>query len=294
MHISEDFLNECQTRVNYFLDHLLPNENTQPKRLHSALRYVALGGGKRIRATFVYAAGELVDAPKERLDKAACAIELIHAYSLVHDDLPAMDDDELRRGRPTCHIEYDEPTAILVGDALQTAAFEVLASMPKSDAYESIQMVRILAKASGSLGMVGGQMLDLTSSGRTSSLAEITQLHRLKTGALISAAVLMGTYAGQINGKHLGRITRFGENIGLAFQIKDDMLDLEGDASLIGKNTQKDTANDRPNYAQSAGIDEAKRYINQLYDEAINQLAIFGEKANRLNQVARFAVERAL
>ncbi len=284
-----------QQHMEIALGRLLPNPAHAPQRLHDAMRYASLGGGKRVRPLLVFAAGELVNAPIERLEYAGSAVELIHAYSLVHDDLPCMDNDTLRRGKPTCHIQYDEATGLLVGDALQTLAFEALCTLPLADrAEDQLAMVRILAQASGSHGMAGGQAIDLASVGKRLSLPELEMMHILKTGALIRASVLLGSYCGTaLDETDRKRLDHFAKCIGLAFQVVDDILDCEADSATLGKTAGKDAANDKPTYVSLLGLGDAKRRARELHDDALDSLNAFGERAQRLRQLADFIVMRS-
>jgi len=290
-----DRIPELRERVETALDRWLPADSEAPARLHGAMRYAALAGGKRMRPLLVYASGLTVGAPLERLDGPACAVELIHAYSLVHDDLPAMDDDDLRRGRPTCHRAYDEGTAILVGDALQTLAFEVLARdhAMVADTARRLRMVSLLAQASGSHGMAGGQMIDIEAAGKRLERAALDEMHLMKTGALILAAVLLGADSlPEITDTNLGRLERFGKRIGLAFQIQDDILDATGEAERLGKAAGADAAHDKPTYTGVLGIEQAREALTAVYSEAIEALEPFGEAAEPLLALARMIVER--
>ncbi|MBV8910852.1 MAG: polyprenyl synthetase family protein [Gammaproteobacteria bacterium] len=259
------------------------------------MRYSVLGGGKRLRPLLVYLTGESLGAPLAALDAPAAAVELIHAYSLVHDDLPAMDDDDLRRGRPTCHRAYDEGTAILVGDALQALAFAVLASeaMPGVSAPMRLEMIRILAHATGTSGMAGGQAVDLAAVGHTLSVGAIEDMHRRKTGALIQSSVLLGALAAGLDrGPERAALERFGADIGLAFQIRDDILDVEGDPRLLGKSAGADAAQGKPTYPSAAGLVAARARANELRDLAIGALRPLGERGAALVELAHFVVDR--
>ncbi len=284
-----------QQQMEMALGAVLPPANQLPRRLHEAMRYAVLGGGKRVRPLLVFAAGELVDAPAERLQYPACALELMHAYSLVHDDMPCMDDDVLRRGKPTVHVEFDEATALLAGDALQTAAFEVLAGHTVCDeAADQVAMLKILANASGAAGMAGGQAIDLASVGKSLSLPELEQMHILKTGALIRASVLLGSYCGTpLSAAERERLDRFAKLIGLAFQVVDDILDVEADTATLGKTAGKDAANDKPTYVSLLGLKEAREHAAELEAAALDAVSIFGDRAQRLRELAHFIVHRA-
>ena len=257
------------------------------------MRYATLGGGKRVRPLLAFAAGELTDAQPEALDIVGCAVEMIHAYSLVHDDLPCMDDDVLRRGRPTCHVEYDEPTALLVGDSLQTMAFELLASQGIGEPKQQLEMIALLAHASGSRGMAGGQAIDLASVGQPLTQPELELMHALKTGALIRAAVLIGALAGSpMSADERASLDRFAKRAGLLFQVVDDILDCTASTATLGKTAGKDEAADKPTYVALLGLEKARAYADELRADARDALAIFGDRATRLNQLADFICHR--
>ena len=282
-----------QDRAESALSRFLPGAESIPARLHQAMRYATLGGGKRVRPLLAFAAGELTDAQPEALDIVGCAVEMIHAYSLVHDDLPCMDDDVLRRGRPTCHVEYDEPTALLVGDSLQTMAFELLASQGIGEPKQQLEMVALLAHASGSRGMAGGQAIDLASVGQPLSQPELELMHALKTGALIRAAVLLGALAGQaLTADERSNLDRFAKRAGLLFQVVDDILDCTASTATLGKTAGKDEAADKPTYVALLGLEQARTYADELHTDARDALAIFGDRATRLNQLADFICHR--
>jgi farnesyl diphosphate synthase len=288
-------LERWQARTERELAARLPLVTARPTRLHEALRYSALGGGKRVRPVLVYSTAAALGIPESVVDGVACAVELIHAYSLVHDDLPAMDDDDLRRGRPTCHKAFDEATAILVGDALQVLAFETLASGPglPNDAAIRLELVRLLAIASGTSGMAGGQALDLAAVGRQLSLAEVEEMHGRKTGALIHASVMMAAACSERTSESIARaLDEFARAVGLAFQIQDDLLDIEGDATLLGKATGADRAHDKPTYPSSVGVEAAHRRMNELHARALASLAIIGPRAAILASVSDWLVLR--
>jgi farnesyl diphosphate synthase len=275
------------------LRELLPNAQTAPQRLHDAMRYAVLDGGKRVRPLLAFAAGELAGAAAERLTIAAAAVELIHAYSLVHDDMPCMDDDVLRRGKPTCHVQFDEATALLVGDSLQTLAFQLLAEHCLcDDPQRQLEMIKLLAVASGSRGMAGGQAIDLASVGKTLTLPELEFMHIHKTGALIRAAVLLGAQCGSLAPAQLDRLDRFGKSIGLAFQVVDDVLDCEADTATLGKTAGKDADNENPTYVSLLGIQEARNMAQRLHRDALEALSGFGDAAQRLRELADFIVLR--
>ena len=288
-----DWMAATQARVEAALARALPGADCIPARLHDAMRYATLGGGKRVRPLLAFAAGEITGAAVDRLETVACAVEMIHAYSLVHDDLPCMDDDVLRRGRPTCHVEFDEPTALLVGDSLQTQAFELLATSPLGDPARQVEMIALLAHASGSRGMAGGQAIDLASVGKTLTQPELELMHALKTGALIRAAVLLGALAGNpLNAEERTGLDRFAKRAGLLFQVVDDILDCTASTSTLGKTAGKDEAADKPTYVSLLGLDGARDYAAALRTDALAALAVFGDRASRLTQLADFICHR--
>ncbi|QZA78756.1 polyprenyl synthetase family protein [Deefgea tanakiae] len=288
------WMSEVQAQMEKTLSSVLPSSTHLPERLHDAMRYSVLDGGKRVRPLLAFAAGAVVDAPVERLQYAGCAVELIHAYSLVHDDMPAMDNDVLRRGKPTVHVAYGEATALLAGDALQTAAFEVLSNRTLADnAQDQLQMIRILANASGSLGMCGGQGVDLYSVGQELTLPQLEMMHILKTGALIRASVLLASYCGTpLAADQREALDHYAKCIGLAFQVVDDILDCEADSATLGKTAGKDVANNKPTYVALLGMKGAKEKASELKASALASLAPFGEKANMLNALAGYIVDR--
>jgi farnesyl diphosphate synthase len=287
------FRARCTGRVEATLDALLPHASVQPDRLHESMRYVVLSGGKRIRPLLSYAAGAALGVDPALLDRPACAVELIHAYSLIHDDLPAMDDDDLRRGRPTCHRAFDEATAILAGDALQTLAFQALAEAPGLDAARRIAMVASLARASGSRGMVGGQALDLAAEGNVQDVAMLEHIHIHKTGALIRAAVQMGILAQDApDPDHVARLDRYAKCVGLAFQIQDDVLDVEGDTDLIGKTAGRDQMLEKATYPALVGLAEAKEMAASLIADALQSIEVFSAGADPLRWIAGALVGR--
>ncbi len=292
----ESRLAAYRARVEEHLEHCLPPEDRRPQRLHAAMRYAVLGGGKRVRPLLVYLTGEALHVPTERLDAPAVAVELIHAYSLVHDDLPAMDDDDLRRGRPTCHKAFDEATAILAGDALQVLAFQLLSTDDAMIGNDSRRMAIVaeLATAAGTAGMAGGQAIDLWAQGRQMDLDTLETMHQLKTGALIRASVLMAAWSAEdAPPRTIGSLTSFGEAIGLAFQIQDDILDVEGETGTLGKTAGADSARDKPTYPSVAGLQVAKRRADDLCSEAIAALSRLDESADPLREMARYIVARA-
>ena len=282
-----------QDRAESALARHLPGNDCIPARLHDAMRYAVLGGGKRVRPLLSHAAGELTGAMPNNLDIVGCAVELIHAYSLVHDDLPCMDDDVLRRGRPTCHVEFDEPTALLVGDSLQTLAFELLSSQPLGEPAHQLEMIALLAHASGSRGMAGGQAIDLASVGKALNQPELELMHALKTGALIRAAVLLGALAGNpLSAEERTSLDRFAKRAGLLFQVVDDILDCTASTATLGKTAGKDEAADKPTYVSLLGLEGARAYADELRSDALDALSIFGERATRLTQLADFICNR--
>jgi len=295
--MSADFQNwtsHCQARIEAYLQSRLPATNCVPERLHKAMRYSVLGGGKRVRPLLAFAAGELSSADVERVTIVASTVELIHAYSLVHDDLPCMDDDILRRGKPTCHIEFDEATALLTGDSLQTLAFELMAENRLADTAETqLAMIAQLALASGSRGMAGGQAFDLDSVGKTLSLPELEFMHIHKTGALIRAAVMLGARCrNRLDDAQLGQLDHFAKCVGLAFQVIDDLLDAEATTATLGKTAGKDAENNKPTYVSILGISEARELADKLQHDAYQALSGFGDAALRLRQVTDFIIKR--
>lgn len=284
-----------QQRIEQALERCLPAADHHPARLHEAMRYAVLGGGKRMRPLLVYAAGEAVEADPLLLDAPACAVELIHAYSLVHDDLPAMDNDDLRRGKPTCHKAYGEAMAILAGDALQAQAFLLLAKpIPGLPAEQRAAMIQALAEASGWEGMVGGQVIDLEAVGRRLEPKALEEMHGRKTGALIRASCILGAMAQvPVDTDALEALAGFAARIGLAFQIRDDILDVEGDTASIGKPQGSDAARDKPTYPAIIGMDASKRMAAALYEEALDRVSLFGERARSLRSLAAFIVQRS-
>ncbi len=284
-----------QAQISAALERALPAATLAPTRLHEAMRYAVLGPGKRVRPVLVYATGQVFGCPLARLDSSAVAVELIHAYSLVHDDLPAMDNDDLRRGRPTCHRAYDEATAILAGDALQALAFFVLANDRALDELGSrpLEMLRVLADASGSVGMAGGQAIDLAAVGQRISLPELETMHLHKTGALIRASVHLGYLAGGGNSTaHQARLDSYARNVGLAFQVQDDILDVEGATGTIGKPQGSDQDRDKPTYPNLLGMAAAKDTARRLCADAIDALDCFGSSADPLRSLAEYIVKR--
>lgn len=279
-----------QQRVETVLARTLPGEHTLPERLHEAMRYAVLGGGKRVRALLSYAAAELASATPEQADSAAAAVELIHAFSLVHDDMPCMDDDDLRRGKASCHKQYDDATALLVGDALQSLAFEALAD---AGAVQALKQVQVLAKATGSRGLCGGQSIDLQSTGKLLTRNALETMHQYKTGALIEAAALLGAYAADHTDQALiDTLEQYSQHMGLAFQVVDDILDATADTQTLGKTAGKDALQEKSTYVSLLGLDEAKALVNALHAQTLQLLASFDNKADPLRGIAKFICER--
>ncbi|MCP3728592.1 polyprenyl synthetase family protein [Paraburkholderia sp. CNPSo 3272] len=279
-------------RVESALDHYLPAADVLPAPLHDAMRYAVMGGGKRVRPLLCHAAGELTNATPEALDAAACALEMIHVYSLVHDDMPCMDDDDMRRGKPTVHVKYDEPTALLVGDALQSQAFITLTSEALGAQHQA-PLVRELALASGSIGMAGGQAIDLASVGHSLTREQLETMHRLKTGALLRAAVRMGALAGETpSAENLAALDKYAAAVGLAFQVVDDILDVTADSATLGKTAGKDAKDGKPTYVSIIGLDASRALAQQLRADAHAALEPFGARAQRLAELADLVVNR--
>lgn len=289
-----EWMRRIQQRTEAALAEFLPDAGISPTRLHAAMRYAVLGGGKRVRPLLTHAAGEIAAASPQRLDHAACAVELIHAYSLVHDDMPCMDDDVLRRGKPTVHVEYDEATALLVGDALQSLAFQVLADSPLAVGSRApVDAIRLLAQASGSRGMAGGQAIDLAAVGKPLSREELEFMHIHKTGALIRAAVLLGAQSGaDLPESEMQCLDRFAKLAGLLFQVVDDILDAEADTATLGKTAGKDADNDKPTYVSLLGLSDAKRLAREMLEQAGETLRPLGDRAARLRDLADYIVYR--
>lgn len=296
MTILERYLPEYQARVEAALERWLPPAQTHPARLHEAMRYAVLGGGKRTRPLLVYATGDALRLSRQVLDAPACAVELIHCYSLVHDDLPAMDDDDLRRGHPTCHRAYDEVTAILVGDALQSLAFRVLSHCADGEAELAqgrLRMIDVLSLAAGSRGMAGGQSLDYEAVGRQLTVPELEDMHIHKTGALIRASVMLGALAGPTLSKaRTERLDHYAKCIGLAFQVQDDILDVTGEEARLGKSQGADARLNKPTYPALLGLKEARDFARQLCQDALASLQDFGPEADCLRGVAEYIVAR--
>ncbi len=292
--VFEDWMKSVQSTMEEALAMFLPSAAEPPARLHEAMRYAVLDGGKRVRPLLVFAAGELFGADAATLARAAAAVEMIHAYSLVHDDMPCMDDDALRRGKPTVHVKYDEATALLVGDALQSQAFTVLSEGELGgDPMRRIEMLCLLARASGSVGMCGGQAIDLASVGLTLTLGELEQMHCLKTGALLRASVLLGALSGKrLAETETAALDAYSKAIGLAFQVVDDVLDATADSVTLGKTAGKDAADNKPTYVSILGLEQSRTLAETLRQDAHKALASFGDKARRLREIADLIVQR--
>ena len=291
-----DFVNwqqNAQAHTEAVLQRLLPESTRAPQTLHQAMRYAALDGGKRLRPMLVLAAAELGDCVQAACEAALAAVECIHVYSLVHDDMPEMDNDTLRRGKPTCHVAFGAATALLVGDALQTLAFDALSRETTLPAARQLRMLNALAQASGSMGMAGGQAIDLANVGRDLPQDQLEQMHSLKTGALIRAAVQLGALScPDVNDAALAALDEYAAKLGLAFQVIDDVLDCEADTATLGKTAGKDADADKPTYVKLLGLDAARDYAAQLVNEAVAALAPFGERATRLRELAEFTIGR--
>ena len=287
------WMGDIQARMESALARLLPATHVAPARLHEAMRYASLEGCKRVRPLLAFGAGEVTQAASDRLEVAAAAVELIHAYSLVHDDLPCMDNDVLRRGKPTVHVEYDEATALLVGDALQSLAFQLLGEHRLADDPRvQLDMVKALAVAAGSRGMAGGQQIDLESTGALLSLPELEFMHIHKTGALIRAAVRLGADCGQPSADERQRLDRYAKAIGLAFQVVDDVLDYDESTATLGKTAGKDSKQGKATYVSALGLGRARQLADELRAEALAALEGLGSRARRLAQLADFIVLR--
>jgi farnesyl diphosphate synthase len=288
------WMRQIQSDMEIALDRFLSPSTQAPKRLHEAMRYAVLGSGKRVRPLLVFGAGSLFGAPAVLLERVAAALEMIHVYSLVHDDMPCMDDDALRRGKPTVHVQYDEATALLVGDALQAQAFLLLSEADDLiDPARQIAMLNLLARAAGALGMCGGQAIDLASVGVQLSLPQLEQMHRLKTGALLRAAVLLGaSCGGQLTPQQHAALESYAGAIGLAFQVVDDILDATADSATLGKTAGKDAVDNKPTYVSILGLDESRALAQKLRGDAHQALLPFGDRARRLSQIADLIVQR--
>ena len=291
----QDYKQLWQNQVDARLHDWLPKETIKPEQLHQAMRYAIFNGGKRIRPVLVYATGQAIGGSETMLDHTACAVECIHAYSLIHDDLPAMDDDDLRRGKPTCHKAFDEATAILAGDALQALAFQILVK-GKDDHIPSsqrLEIINILAVASGSRGMAGGQAIDLAAVGHNLNEAELENMHIHKTGALIRASVKMAAHcATDLSTEQLEKLDHYAKCIGLAFQITDDILDEISDTNTLGKPQGADRALNKPTYPSIIGLEASKELAQNLVDDAINSLQAFDSQAESLRSIANYILER--
>jgi geranylgeranyl pyrophosphate synthase len=288
-------LESWRERMESALAARLPQPDSVPARLHEAMRYSVLGGGKRIRPALLFATARAVGLSEDEVEAAACAVELVHVYSLVHDDLPAMDNDDLRRGRPTCHKAYDEATALLVGDALQPLAFQLLASDAKLPASPAIRLrlIDMLAQAIGTFGMAGGQAIDLAAQGMRLDIGQVEDMHARKTGAMIRASVLMAAEcAPPLEAGLYAALTRFAAAVGLAFQIQDDLLDVTGDASMLGKATGADSERAKPTHPAVIGIPASQQRVRLLHNQAITSLAPFGERAQSLRSLAHWLLSR--
>jgi len=295
-HDFQAWASACASRVEQALERGLPQADVVPARLHEAMRYAVLGGGKRVRPLLVYAAGEITGASPEALDRAACAVELIHAYSLVHDDMPCMDDDVLRRGKPTVHVVYGEALAMLVGDALQALAFEILAGAADAlDGAVLAAMLGDLARAAGSRGMAGGQAIDLASVGVPLTRTELEAMHRMKTGALLAVSVRLGARCGDSGSFDAARseLEQFAQTIGLAFQVVDDVLDVESDSATLGKTAGKDLQHNKPTFVSLMGLDAARALARDLHAQAHRSLAHLGPSAWRLAGLTDLIVHRS-
>jgi farnesyl diphosphate synthase len=287
------WMGDVQARMESALARLLPAQHLRPSRLHEAMRYAVLEGGKRVRPLLAFAAGEVSGADPQRLEVAAAAVEAIHAYSLVHDDLPCMDDDVLRRGKPTVHVEYDEATAMLVGDALQALAFQMLAEHRLADEpARQLEMVKLLAAAAGSRGMAGGQQIDLEATGSALGLPELEFMHIHKTGALIRAAVLLGFACGKAPDEERQKLDKYAKAVGLAFQVVDDVLDYDASTATLGKTAGKDSKQGKPTYVSVMGLPQARQRAQELRAEAHAALQGLGARARRLGELADFIVLR--
>ena len=288
-----NWMKAVQADTEEMLDSFLPPAGRAPVKLHQAMRYTTLGGGKRVRPLLVHAAGALFGADADALARAACAVEMIHVYSLVHDDMPCMDDDALRRGKPTVHVAYDEATALLVGDALQAQAFDTLAGAGTLPPARLVQMLRLLAEAAGASGMCGGQAIDLDSVGFKLDLEQLERMHQLKTGAMLRVAVLLGALAGRdLAPAELESLGAYARAIGLAFQVVDDVLDATADSATLGKTAGKDAAANKPTYVSILGLEESRALAEELRQQAHDALAPFGEQALRLRELADLIVQR--
>ncbi len=288
----EEFVSAHQTRIVSILETYLPTKQVEPSKLHEAMRYSIFNGGKRVRPLLIYAVGQTFNCPVTLLDAPAAAVEMIHCYSLIHDDLPAMDNDDLRRGLPTCHKAFDEATAILAGDALQALAFEVLANETRIEAMRLVRMIKVLADACGPAGMAGGQALDIDATGQQFSADYVEMMHRKKTGALITASIYLAGLASHCSEQELLILKSYGEHIGLAFQIQDDILDIEGSTEQLGKQQGADLAADKLTYPQAVGLAVAKQKALELYNQALAYLQQLNRPITLLEQMSRYIVQR--
>ena len=290
----EQWANHAQSHIEHVLEQSIPSQEMVPNKLHEAMRYAVLGGGKRIRALLAYATGELFNVPKATIDIPASAVELIHAFSLVHDDMPCMDDDDLRRGKPSTHKQFDDATALLAGDALQSLAFELIASTKLTlNADQKNQLIHTLAYATGSRGMAGGQSIDLESTGIPLNQTQLEQMHQLKTGALIHASIMMGALCANHPEQHkLEAIEAYSSAIGLAFQVVDDILDAEADTETLGKTAGKDAENNKSTYVTILGLNTAKKFADELHKTAITSLSNYHQEADALRGIANLILKR--
>ncbi|MDH3537032.1 MAG: (2E,6E)-farnesyl diphosphate synthase [Gammaproteobacteria bacterium] len=293
--VFESLVADYQQRVDTVLDQWLPPADVNPVRLHRAMRYAVLAPGKRVRPILVYATAATLGLDLERVDGAACAVEIIHAYSLIHDDLPAMDDDDLRRGRPTCHREFDEATAILAGDALQALAFYIISHDPDmiADASARLRMIENLSLFSGSRGMAGGQAIDLAAVGKTLNIAELETMHIHKTGALIRTCIQLAALStARLSEQRFTALDSYAKCIGLSFQVQDDILDVTGDTATLGKTQGADSAHDKPTFPSIIGLEASLEKARELHQKALQALSIFGEEADILRYISAWFVER--
>lgn len=289
-----EYQSRCQQRIDHQLTQAVTFPDNGASRLHQAMAYSLFNGGKRVRPLLVYASAHALGCAEDIADAPAMAVELIHAYSLVHDDLPAMDDDELRRGKPTCHIAFDEASAILAGDALQTEAFQVILNAADLSATQKVTLLDLLAKGSGAIGMAAGQAIDLAAVGQQVDLAYLENMHNHKTGALIKASVLMGaSCSDQVSQTQLAALGHYADAIGLAFQVQDDILDVTADTATLGKTQGADAAHNKPTYVSLLGLDGARNKATELHREALAALAAFDEKAIWLRALADYIIRRA-
>lgn len=287
-----DFIDRCRSCLQGQLSSVYPASGSLPANLLAALEYALNNSGKQVRPILYFAAGQAISEAEQASIKAALALELIHTYSLIHDDLPAMDDDELRRGKPTLHKAFDDATAILVGDGLQARAFELIADAPELSAEQKVKMIKVLAEASGFAGMVGGQYVDIQSTGKDLSLEALRAMHAMKTGALIRASVALGGIAAGASEAQLVALDTYAEHIGLAFQVVDDILDVESDTQTLGKTQGKDEQENKATYVKLMGLEGAKSEAQRLLEKALAALSDFGESAEMLRELGRYIVDR--